>query len=264
MTNTGYVEWTPAADLSPAVACVWIGHVGDPALHFTDRVLPDGCVDLIWDGAGLFVAGPDTGPVMLAPDPPRTYVGVRMAPGRASSLIGRPVSEIRDLRVDLAELWKASRTERLADAMRAATDTPSAALLLEDAVRRQLSSMPPHDRLVDGLVEALERASSAQRITALADDLGVTRRSLHRRCTQAVGFGPKTLDRVLRFRHVQRTARRHPATPPGALAAAAGYADQPHLTRECRRLSGLTPAELFALTTPVVRDGLSHSFNTGG
>jgi AraC-like DNA-binding protein len=31
-----------------------------------------------------------------------------------------------------------------------------------------------------------------------------------------------------------------------ALAFAAGYADQAHLTRECRRLAGRTPAELVA------------------
>jgi AraC-like DNA-binding protein len=30
------------------------------------------------------------------------------------------------------------------------------------------------------------------------------------------------------------------------LAAEAGYADQAHLTRECRRLTGRTPAELLA------------------
>ena len=30
------------------------------------------------------------------------------------------------------------------------------------------------------------------------------------------------------------------------LAAVAGYADQAHLNRECRRLAGRTPAELVA------------------
>jgi AraC-like DNA-binding protein len=36
-----------------------------------------------------------------------------------------------------------------------------------------------------------------------------------------------------------------------ALAALAGYADQPHLTRECRTLTGCTPAALagYPVTT---------------
>jgi methylphosphotriester-DNA--protein-cysteine methyltransferase len=72
---------------------------------------------------------------------------------------------------------------------------------------------------------------------------------LRRRCQAVVGYGPKTLQRVLRFR---RFVSRIDAGPPAgraahdlaALAADAGYADQAHLTRECRALAGLTPAAL--------------------
>jgi methylphosphotriester-DNA--protein-cysteine methyltransferase len=81
---------------------------------------------------------------------------------------------------------------------------------------------------------------------------------LRRRCHDAVGYGPKTLQRVLRFRRfVSRIdALSHdPASPAQArldradldlagLAAQAGYADQAHLTRECGSLAGLTPAAL--------------------
>jgi AraC-like DNA-binding protein len=50
---------------------------------------------------------------------------------------------------------------------------------------------------------------------------------------------------VLRFRRARALARRNADVHLAELAAAAGYADQAHLTRECRRLSGLTPSELF-------------------
>jgi AraC-like DNA-binding protein len=57
----------------------------------------------------------------------------------------------------------------------------------------------------------------------------------------AAGYGPKTLQRVLRF-------RRFLAGPRDDLARAAleaGYADQPHLTREVARLAGTTPSRLI-------------------
>jgi AraC-like DNA-binding protein len=98
----------------------------------------------------------------------------------------------------------------------------------------------------------------------VAAEVGLSLRQLRRRCHAAVGYGPKTLQRVLRFRRFLsridadlvnlQTSRRSPAPlqlqrGPGArdlaaLAAHAGYADQAHLTRECRRLAGLTPAAL--------------------
>jgi len=60
-----------------------------------------------------------------------------------------------------------------------------------------------------------------------------------------VAYGPKTLQRVLRFRgFVSRVDARPAVLDLATLAAEAGYADQAHLTRECGRLSGLTPAAL--------------------
>ena len=58
-----------------------------------------------------------------------------------------------------------------------------------------------------------------------------------------MGYGPKTLDRVLRF---QRFLRRAGEGDLARTAAELGYADQAHLTRECVRLSGVTPARLAA------------------
>ena len=79
----------------------------------------------------------------------------------------------------------------------------------------------------------------------VADEVGLSERQLRRRCHAAAGYGPKTLQRVLRFQRFVRML--DAAARPLDLAAAAaqaGYADQAHLTRECGALSGLTPAAL--------------------
>ena len=72
----------------------------------------------------------------------------------------------------------------------------------------------------------------------------MSERQLRRRFADAVGYGPKTLARVLRFQRFLALAGR--GDDLAGLAFEAGYADQAHLTRECRRLSGRTPAELVA------------------
>jgi methylphosphotriester-DNA--protein-cysteine methyltransferase len=80
-------------------------------------------------------------------------------------------------------------------------------------------------------------------VEQVADQTGISMRQLRRRCDAAVGYGPKTLQRVLKF---QRFVRRIDAgeTDLASLAADAGYADQAHLTRECGQLAGVTPAVL--------------------
>jgi AraC-like DNA-binding protein len=92
----------------------------------------------------------------------------------------------------------------------------------------------------------------------VAADVGLSLRQLRRRCHAAVGYGPKTLQRILRFRRfVARIDAVHAVPPAGqdagdlaAIAAEAGYADQAHLTRECGQLAGLTPAALARQRMP--------------
>ena len=85
-------------------------------------------------------------------------------------------------------------------------------------------------------------------VAASARAAGLSERQLRRRFERAVGYGPSTLARVLRFQRFLRRAHapESRAAPLARLAAEAGYADQAHLARECRRLSGLSPSSLLA------------------
>jgi AraC-like DNA-binding protein len=79
--------------------------------------------------------------------------------------------------------------------------------------------------------------------------LGLSERHLRRLVLAHTGLEPRTFRRVARFQRFLRLADRAGGPPdgsPAALAARAGYADQAHLSREVRALSGLTPAALLA------------------
>ncbi|WP_410617487.1 helix-turn-helix domain-containing protein [Amycolatopsis sp. lyj-109] len=85
----------------------------------------------------------------------------------------------------------------------------------------------------------------------------VSERRPRRRFVHAVGYGPATYLRVSRFQRAVALAPR--VGGPAALAAAAGYADQAHLGRDCRALTGLTPRHFFRALSTVdvaVRDRL--------
>jgi methylphosphotriester-DNA--protein-cysteine methyltransferase len=74
-----------------------------------------------------------------------------------------------------------------------------------------------------------------------AAELGLSSRQLRRTMLTNTGLGPKTYQRVVRLRRFLADDR-----PLAEAAVAAGYADQPHLTRDVTRLCGLAPAALRA------------------
>jgi transcriptional regulator GlxA family with amidase domain len=101
------------------------------------------------------------------------------------------------------------------------------------------------DEPIDALAPAAAVAMGAPgaRVDALGATLGVSERQLRRRFAEAVGYGPKTLARVLRFQRFLALAGT--SDDLARLALSAGYADQAHLTRETRRLAARTPRELL-------------------
>jgi transcriptional regulator GlxA family with amidase domain len=87
-----------------------------------------------------------------------------------------------------------------------------------------------------------------QTIDRLADQLSWSARRLHRRFVDACGDGPKMLQRILRLQRAIRLARAgaHPTMGLAGLAREAGFADQAHMNRDFRALTGITPRVLLA------------------
>ena len=240
-----YREFRPRTDLAETVVCTWERTIPEDSAPPTSRVLPDGCVDLVWRGGKLLIAGPDRGPVINRLPPGETIVGLRLRPGRAGPALGLPASELLDVRVSLEEVWGAPGAA-LEDRVAQAATPHMRRRVLENSLLARLHDMERPDPLVLAATRRLGLPGS--RVGALSEVLGTSERQLLRRFDAAVGYGPKTLDRVLRFRRFLSSA---PAVAAGGeglarVAAELGYADQAHLTRECVRLSGLTPARLVA------------------
>ncbi|MFJ3171013.1 helix-turn-helix domain-containing protein [Streptomyces roseus] len=223
---------------SPLVpgAIVW-RHTGAPG----GPVLPDGCMDLLWVGGRLLVAGPDTGPHPAGevPGGVRGAVsGLRFAPGTAPALLGVPAHELRDRRVELADLWPEPQVRALAERMSAYED-PGAGL--ERLARSRAARSAPPDPLASRVATGLRAGES---VAAVAAVVGLGPRQLHRRSLDAFGYGPRTLGRVLRLQRALELARR--GLPQAEVTHRAGYADQAHFAREVRALAGTTPGAYAA------------------
>ncbi|BCB77277.1 helix-turn-helix transcriptional regulator [Phytohabitans flavus] len=193
------------------------------------RVLPDGCMDLLWWRGDLVVAGPDTVAYESSLEPDETIVGLRFAPGMAPAVLGVPADALRDTRVRLSALWPAPATREAVERV-----STSPGRVLEDLAAGRLAEAGGTDRAVSEVVTLL-RAGTA--VATIADEVGLSERQLHRRSLAAFGYGPKTLARILRLNRALALARG--GTPLASVATISGYADQAHLSRDARALGGV-------------------------
>jgi AraC-like DNA-binding protein len=195
----------------PLLACLW-SNEGGPRTH---RILPDACVDIVSRDGELIVAGPATHAQLTTID--GMAFGVRFRIGAAGAALGLPAAELLDLSVPLEDVWGDAPEIADVQALAAAVRGRSAP---DELVRAAATGTPRHA-------------------------LGIGDRQLRRRFLDAVGYGPKTLERILRFQRFLQLAD-DGGDDLARLALEAGYADQAHLTRECTRLAGLPPAALLA------------------
>lgn len=225
---------TTVDGLRPWVTCVW-----DVTSDDGTDVLPDGCMDVVWTGERLIAAGTDTRANRSAVPPAGvTVVGVRFRPGAGAAALGVPAAELRDARVDLEALWGAEGRE-LQERVALAGGVDEQVALLEDAIGARVA---PLDPLV---LDAATRVGRGEPVHAVARAVALSERQLRRRFHASVGYGPKTLGRVMRLQRFLHLARTTPRDGLAELAAAAGYADQAHLSGDARALTGRTPSALL-------------------
>jgi AraC-like DNA-binding protein len=215
----------PAAGLSHVIA--WRSRT--PPGGRVTRVLPDGCMDLIWHEGHVFVAGPDTAVQHYPERDPGRIFGLRFAAGTGPQVVGVPADEFTDRQIPLDQVWSPAEVRRLAE-----SDTPDEALR-EAAMARWRAPDP-------ALVEVAVRARAGWPVDAIAGRLGLSARHLQRRVKTAFGYGPKTLTRILRMQRALALAQG--GTPFASVAALAGYADQAHLSRDVHALAGVPLREL--------------------
>ncbi|HEY2259161.1 MAG TPA: helix-turn-helix domain-containing protein [Solirubrobacteraceae bacterium] len=230
-----YREHRAPFSLTPWLACTWerTGQPGAPV-----RVLPDGCVDVVWsEGRGAQIVGTNTTAFLSVVAPGSQVIGARLRPGAAPALLGLAPELVRDERAAIEQIL-GDQGARLAAELEQSTDRRAA---LVAWLQRRAQGADAPDRLVAATVARLEHPTSVQ---AVARELAISQRALRRRVTSAVGYGPKRLARVLRLRRALAAARA--GGDLARVAFEAGYADQAHFSGDCRELAGIPPTALLA------------------
>ncbi len=202
------------------------------------RILPDGCMDLIWDGAYVMVAGPDTHSQLFQTVSGRTMTGLRLAPGQGPLVIGVPANELVNTRVSIDAVWSPARVRQITDLL---SESHEVAETLEDIASEGLAGSEADSRL---MAQVATLAGSGHTSSAIAQQVGLSPRQLQRRSSAAFGYGTKMLTRILRLQRAVRMS--YDGVSKAEVAARNGYADQPHLAREVKELAGVSLGTLIS------------------
>jgi AraC-like DNA-binding protein len=226
---SSYRERRPAVP-HPLVACRWEQTIADDAEGYVQRVLPDACADVIVSSGGTAVVVGSAGSAQLTRLAPGERLrGLRFRSSAIGTALGLPAHELRDLEVPLRDVFPAEVAGRITDEVWRGTGPTS------------LDPAAP-DRRVEHALAALARPAS--RVAAVAGELEMSERHLRRLVLAHTGLEPSVFQRIARFQRFLTLADGD-ARSLADLATRAGYADQAHLSRETRTLSGLTPAALL-------------------
>jgi AraC-like DNA-binding protein len=235
-----YREFAPPVLLADAVACTW---TGQPGWARPLRVLPDGCLDIAWDGRRLqaVLAVPGTSRHLLEPD--SDIIGLRVCPGWAAAVLGTPVDELPPV-AELREIT-AGPVQRVEQALAAAATSSQRRSVLTSLVAQRLTSGAHPDRRV--LAATRHFARSETSVGRAVEAVGLSARQLRRRFHEDIGLAPQEFRGIARLRRFLMVTQDPDSTRDLAgTAFACGYADQSHLARECRRWTGSTPGDLAA------------------
>jgi uncharacterized protein DUF6597 len=221
----GYREFPPPADLCDRVACTWVRRVGAASSH-PQSIIPDGCVDIIAvDDGRLQVAGPATRTHLVRLAPLNIVVGIRFRPGAARAVLKCSAAELLDCNPALQEVDQRGGSVLVDDLEKAPSVTAK-----RQAMERWVRARTAGAGAVDASIVLAARMLFKHRhqtIDGLADQLGWSARRLQRAIRLARPTGPPSLGLA-------------------GLAREAGFADQAHMNRDFRALTGFTPPGLLA------------------
>lgn len=243
---------SPGARLAGVVKTIWRASGTRAEFSTPEPIVPDGCVEIVFNLGDRFVdeagqlqprallAGQMTRPVVAMPTGDVDLLGVRFFSGRAATALRVPMWELQDRLIDASSV--------VGDIDRTADD---------------LANMPAGDRLdhlahhlfrhicddhqssvVDHALALIESSDGNVAIDGVAKAVGITRRHLERRFKNEVGLGAKHIARIKRVHAALQLIERRPLWSGAEISAHCGYSDQAHLIRECKQLTGRTPARL--------------------
>ncbi|GCC50090.1 AraC family transcriptional regulator [Chryseotalea sanaruensis] len=256
-----YQTYLPSESLSDFVKCYWILDAPQEDNPDHQRIVADGCMEMIIHYGDQYKQFSDNGSSFLQP---RSFVfgqltrqleiaatgvtgifAVRFCPDGFIPFSTIPISAMENRAVALTELY-GQEGEALEKAVVSAPTYQERITILESFLLNRLKNKNTIDVITASSVETLLSLKGQLTIDQLAIQQSTSRRQLERRFANTVGLSPKQLAKIIRLQHTLKNLEQKQFNNLASLAVENGYFDQAHFIKDFKEFTGMTPKQFYA------------------
>lgn len=244
--------YDPCAALRPHIRHYYLFE-SEGKTAFEDVVFPSGDIELIFNlGDGIWEAnrqrnpkvelwGQVTRPMAIRSEGSHVMLGVKFFPHAAAAFLHQPVGGFNDQVIDATQT-----TKGLHEQLQNTQGTKERIQVLEGYLLKRLRTNANTARVA----HILRNVTLRERIDAIAGQMGITPRYLHKLVYEETGLSPTVFHKIKRFQGSLKLIARNDR-PLTSIAYDCGYFDQSHFIREFKSFTGLTPSAYARQITPV-------------
>jgi AraC-like DNA-binding protein len=256
-----YQTYPASPNLNSLLKCFWTLEVPAEYSAEKQRIVPDGCMELIFMlGEDIkrftsdndfviqpraFVVGQLTEPFVIQPTGEVNCFAARFYPYGIGNILNTPLKNLENKETPIAELFGEETAKSLQEKIVNATDTAARIAIIEEFLQNKLNESATIDTIVKSTVEALLQSSGTASIKTILEDKQAQRRQLERKFSAQIGMSPKQLAKILRLQTALKLLLTQPNNSFTQIAYESEYYDQNHFIKDFKEFTGITPKEFL-------------------
>ena len=246
-----YQEYSPNTILARYIDKYWVAD-GYEAKIFEFKVLPDGCIDIIfsWDDStgretmeeGVpYIIGGGTGYLTESMYGRIRMFGIRFLPTGIRAFIRTPADEVTGGLLPLRETENAFDTGLL-DVIGYGLPLAEQVVNVERYLLNRLIYTYPIEKRIAHATHLIGLHNGNMNMTDLATDICLSTRQFERLFRIEVGMSAKSFSRIMRMKYTKEYLKLNPERSLFEVAIDCGYYDYAHLKKEFVTLTGDLPS----------------------
>ncbi|XDD51779.1 DUF6597 domain-containing transcriptional factor [Leptospira sp. WS92.C1] len=258
-----YSEISPPGPLKNDVKCIWVleGQVDWEISELeVEKVLPDGCSELIFHTGDLFQRSTSGSEfeiqprsfyygqlkrfLLLKPTGKIDIIAVRFFPWGFRSIFPIPSGEFTELCTSIDLIWNQMGKELEEKIQIAKTKEERVEIIFNFLISNLIRNKRKNPNAM-AIVKGIVQTEGLHSVRSIRDRFEIEERTLERYFHEFVGLTPKHFMKITRLQHFLKVAEGKKILNFSQLAQECRFFDQSHLIREFKNFVGVTPKEYF-------------------